>query len=193
MLLASPIAETVVDRHSCFSSGTKTSPSARLGTNGPYQGAEGRIWVCVCRGKRYVVHPLQRLMAVLRSIESWLEGVAVAGVQLPHARLRSLRECSGSTSSFHLFERIPDLVVLSRPHLLPLLRDHVFRPDLPRVLSHEFSDEARIPEFAGNAEIFAAAHQRVGLAPFGGGWDPVGAEVVLLATGYGNEATRLSA
>ena len=65
-------------------------------------------------------------------------------------------------------------------------------PDLLRVRSDEGPDEARIPQLAGDAEVFAAAHQRVGFAAFGRGGDAFGAEVVHFAAGDGDESVGLS-
>ena len=53
---------------------------------------------------------------------------------------------------------------------------------------HEATDESGIPELRGNSQVFAAAHERVGLTAFGGGGDAVGVEVLLFATGEGDEA-----
>lgn len=56
---------------------------------------------------------------------------------------------------------------------------------------HEFLDEAGIPELGGDAEVFAAAHEGVGFAAFGGGGDAVWVEVLLFAAGYGDESVTL--
>ena len=56
--------------------------------------------------------------------------------------------------------------------------------DLARVLRAVAADPARVPQFAGDAEILAAADEGVGSTAFCGGWDAVGGEVVLFASGY---------
>jgi hypothetical protein len=61
-------------------------------------------------------------------------------------------------------------------------------PYLPRQLARKFAYKPWIPEFAGDTQVFAAAHERVGFAAFGCGWDPVGVEVLLLTAGYGYKA-----
>ena len=90
--------------------------------------------------------------------------------------------------SFGLLERIPNRIILADPNFLLLLRHLVLHPRLPRVLLDEFPDEAWVPELAGHAEVFAAAHQRVGFAALGGGGDAFGGEVVLFAAGDGDES-----
>jgi hypothetical protein len=50
------------------------------------------------------------------------------------------------------------------------------------VLLHEATDEARIPQLRRDAQILAAPHQGVRLAPLGRRRDAVLAEVLLLAT-----------
>lgn len=57
-------------------------------------------------------------------------------------------------------------------------------PRFPDVLGNEFSDEARVPQLGRDAEVLAAAHQSVRLAPFGCGRYVLGVEVGLFATGY---------
>ena len=50
------------------------------------------------------------------------------------------------------------------------------------VFRHEFSNEARVPEFASNAKVFAASPQCGGLAALDCCWDTFWREVVLLAS-----------
>lgn len=59
---------------------------------------------------------------------------------------------------------------------------------LARVLGLVLADPARVPKFTRNAEILAAAHQRVRPAAFCSGGDAVRGEVVLFAAGDGDEA-----
>lgn len=73
----------------------------------------------------------------------------------------------------------------------PLLRHHVLDDDLTRVGRQEFTDEARVPEFRGDAQIFAAAHKGVGLAAFGRGRDAFGVKVLLFTTGDGDESEKI--
>lgn len=64
----------------------------------------------------------------------------------------------------------------------------MLHPYLLRIRSNEGADEAGIPQLAGDAEVFAAAHQGVGFAAFGGGGDAVRGEVVHFAAGDGDES-----
>lgn len=58
----------------------------------------------------------------------------------------------------------------------------MFNPNLLRMACNEFSNEAWIPEFTGNAEVLAAAHKSIGLAALDGGWYTFRREVILFAT-----------
>jgi hypothetical protein len=60
----------------------------------------------------------------------------------------------------------------------------MFYPHLPRQLGAKFTYKPRVPEFARDAQIFAAAHQGVGFAAFGRSGDAVWVEVLLLTAGY---------
>lgn len=55
-------------------------------------------------------------------------------------------------------------------------------------LPHEPADEARIPEFARDAQVLTAAHQGVGFASLRRGWDAVRVEVLLFASRYADES-----
>lgn len=63
----------------------------------------------------------------------------------------------------------------------------MLHPRFPRILGFELADPARIPQFARDAEILTASHQRVGPTSLGGGRDAVGGEVILFAASDGNE------
>ena len=86
------------------------------------------------------------------------------------------------SSKFRLLVRVFDIIILPQPHLLLLLRRHMFNPDLLRPLLHKLADESRIPQLARHAQIFATSHHGVGFAPFSGGGDALGGEVVLFAS-----------
>lgn len=58
---------------------------------------------------------------------------------------------------------------------------------LARVLRLELPDPAWVPQLARNAQILAAAHQRVGATSLRCGGDAVGGKVVLFTAGDGNE------
>lgn len=88
-------------------------------------------------------------------------------------------------------KRVLDLIILPHPNLPPLLRLLMLNPHLLGVRRDEVPDEARIPEFAGHPEVFAAAHEGVGFAAFDGGGDAFGGEVVLFAAGDGDESVCL--
>jgi hypothetical protein len=51
----------------------------------------------------------------------------------------------------------------------------------------ELADEARVPELRGDAQVLAAAHQRVGLAPLARRGDRLLGEVRALAARLGDE------
>lgn len=65
------------------------------------------------------------------------------------------------------------LIALAHPDLALLLVHHVLDPDLLRVLLLEVADIARIPKLGSDAQVLAAAHQCVALAPFASGGDAV--------------------
>lgn len=93
---------------------------------------------------------------------------------------------------FRLLPRVNHLVILPDPDLGLLLGDNMLDKHLARVLGLELADPPRIPQLAGNAQVLAAPHQRVGLAPFRRCRDAVGAEIVLFAAGDGDEAVVAS-
>lgn len=86
-----------------------------------------------------------------------------------------------------LLPRISHRVILAHPNLRLLLGHDMFHKDLPRVLSLELADPARIPQFAGNAQILTAPDKRVGATSLRRGGDAVGREVVLFAAGDGDQ------
>lgn len=93
-------------------------------------------------------------------------------------------------TSRHLLVRPPHLIVLPHKMPPPLLRRQMLHKQLPRVLAHEPANKPRIPELRRDAQVLAAAHQRVGLAPFSSRRDAVGVEVRLLAAGEGDESVN---
>jgi hypothetical protein len=103
-----------------------------------------------------------------------------------HPPLPPLRRSSRRVT--HLLVRIPHLIVLAHKVLPSPLSGDVLDEKLADMSLHEAADEARVPELRGDSEVFAAAHQGVGFAAFGGGRDAVGVEVLLLAAGEGDEA-----
>ena len=109
----------------------------------------------------------------------------------PYARQRSpqhLPPLRRSRRVAHLLVRVPDLIVLAHEVLSPPLSSDVLDEQLADMSLHEAANEARVPELRRDSEIFAAAHQGVGLAAFGRGRDAVGVEVLLFAAGEGDEA-----
>jgi hypothetical protein len=62
-------------------------------------------------------------------------------------------------------------------------------PHLLGQFACKLANKTRIPEFTRNTQVFAAPHQRIGFATLGRRGDAVGIKVLLLTTGYGNEAT----
>ena len=63
----------------------------------------------------------------------------------------------------------------------------MLRKHLDAVLRLELADEARVPELARDAEVLAAAHERVALARLSRGGDAVGLKVLLLSAGNTDE------
>jgi hypothetical protein len=88
----------------------------------------------------------------------------------------------------NIFERILQLIVLAHEVLSPPLSRNMLHHQLAHVSLHESTNEPGIPKLGGNSQVFAAAHQRVGLAALGRGGDAVGVEVLLFAAGEGDEA-----
>lgn len=66
----------------------------------------------------------------------------------------------------------------------------MLHPNLFCMLRDELSDKAWIPEFTGDAQVFAAAHQSVRLAALDCGGDAFWRKVVLFAAGDGDESVR---
>ncbi len=91
-------------------------------------------------------------------------------------------------SHLDLLIRILDTIILAHRNLLLLLRHRMLHPHLLRMLRHVLPYVAWIPQLRRHAQVLAAAHQRVGLAPLGGGGDAVRVEVVLFAAGDGDES-----
>jgi hypothetical protein len=71
--------------------------------------------------------------------------------------------------------------------LSPPLSRNMLHHQLAHVSLHEAANEPGIPELRSNSQVFAAAHQRVGLAALGRGGDAVRVEVLLFAAGEGDE------
>lgn len=90
---------------------------------------------------------------------------------------RCCRCCSGG-----LFVGVGYRITLPQPNLGPLLGDLVFDKDLSTVLGLPLSDISRIPQFAGNAQIFTTSHERVGLTPLRCSRDTVLVKVVLFTS-----------
>ena len=83
---------------------------------------------------------------------------------------------------------ILDRIILPDDNLPLLLSCLVLHPDLLSELLIKLANESRIPEFARNTEVLAAAHQGVGFAPLGRSRDAVGLKVLLLAARYTNQS-----
>ena len=73
-----------------------------------------------------------------------------------------------------------------RAHVL-LFDPRVFYEDLYAMLRLELPDEAGVPELARDAEVFAAAHERVAFARLRRGRDAIRVEVFLLSAGNTDE------
>jgi hypothetical protein len=85
-----------------------------------------------------------------------------------------------------LLEWISDSVIFPQHNLLLLFRRNVLDPDLFRHVLCESPDEPGIPQLRRNTEIFAAAHESVGLAALGRGGNAVGVKILLLAASDGD-------
>lgn len=83
------------------------------------------------------------------------------------------------------------VAVLALPDLPPLLADDVLNPHLVAVLLLEAPDKTRVPELRRNAEVLAAAHQGVRLAPLTGCRDRVFGEIAALAARLADKSTGL--
>lgn len=94
---------------------------------------------------------------------------------------------------FDFFVWVSGAVVLSQHYLPLLLGAHMLHPYFLCHLVRELPDEAWVPEFRSNTQVFTASHQGVGFAAFGRSGNTVRVEVLLLATGNGNESDFLLA
>ena len=83
-------------------------------------------------------------------------------------------------------ERIPHHIILSHPHLLPLVSDQMHHPLLLRVLLHELPDKPGIPKLTCNPQILTTPHQRVGFAAFDGIGDALWGKVLHFPTRDGD-------
>jgi hypothetical protein len=107
-----------------------------------------------------------------------------------HKHIIYTQPCLSKILHLNLLIRILDRIILPNHHLSLLLRAHMLNPHLPRRLAGKLANKPRIPEFASNAQVLAAAHQRVGFTSLGRRRDAVGVEILLLAARYGYEAVR---
>ena len=89
-----------------------------------------------------------------------------------------------------LLKRVLNLVVFSKPDLLPLLRHCMLHESLPRMLRHKLPDETWIPELTGYTKIFTAAHQSVGLTPFSCCRDTLRRKIILFSTSDGHKPIK---
>lgn len=78
-------------------------------------------------------------------------------------------------------------LALLEPKRLPLLGSRVLDPRLLHVRPLEPPQEMGIPELRADAEVLAAAHQGVGLAPLDRGGQLVGREVGVFPLGLRDE------
>jgi len=108
----------------------------------------------------------------------------VGGSGLSPAKLCLLRPTSTRCTLRHLLERIPQLIILPHPMLPPLLRSLVLHDHLLPLLRKKAAYEPWVPQLASDAQVLAAAHQRVGFAAFSCRGDAVGVEVLLFAACY---------
>jgi hypothetical protein len=63
----------------------------------------------------------------------------------------------------------------------------MLNPDLLNAFLDEVQNKPWVPEFAGDAKVLATPHESIGLAAFGSCGNALGGEVILLATGDGDE------
>lgn len=78
--------------------------------------------------------------------------------------------------------RVSYLVILAHPVLPPLLCDEMLDHALLGLALQELANKPRVPEFAGDAQVLAAPHQRIRLASFCRCWNSIRVEILLLAT-----------
>ena len=88
----------------------------------------------------------------------------------------------------HLLVRILGSVVLPQHNLPLLLCARMLHPHLLRHLIRKIANEARIPEFRRDTQVFATSHQGIRFAAFGRSGNAIGVEVLLLATGDGDKS-----
>jgi hypothetical protein len=100
--------------------------------------------------------------------------------------------CALKSARLSLLEWVFDLIILPQHHLPLLLRRSMLNPNLLRKITVKFSDESRIPQLARYPQIFTAPHQCIRLAALGCGRYAVGVEVLLLASGYGDQPNHFN-
>ncbi len=93
-------------------------------------------------------------------------------------------------SIFCLLEWVFDHIIFPKPYLLLFFCHLMLHEHLFRIVFQEFPDKPWIPKFACDAQIFAAAHHCIGLAPLGSGRNAVGVEVCLFTPGDGDKSGR---
>lgn len=87
--------------------------------------------------------------------------------------------------------RVLRVISPANPDLTLLLGGDVLTPNLLRVLFLVLANVTRIPQLGCNAQVLAAAHQRVRLATLAGGGDAVVvAEELAFAACLGDESVR---
>lgn len=97
-----------------------------------------------------------------------------------------------SRSVFDFLEWVFESILLPHPHLFAFLRHLMLHKQLFRIILEEYPDPSWIPQLADHAQVFAATHQRVRLATFGGGGNALGTEVGLLTTGNGHQSNSVN-
>ena len=89
-----------------------------------------------------------------------------------------------------LLERVLDRIILPDDNLPLLLSRNMLDPHLLCEFTVELADKPRIPQFARDAQVFAAAHQGVRLAPLGRSRDAIRVEILLFSARYRYETVR---
>jgi hypothetical protein len=118
---------------------------------------------------------LQELYDTVCCLFSWHAGIFSLQPSSPPLRTSRWRS--------NILVRVLQLVVFAHEMLSPPLGRDVFHHQLTHVSLHEAANEPGIPEFRSNPQIFATAHQRVGLAALSRGGDAVRVKVLLFSAG----------
>lgn len=98
-----------------------------------------------------------------------------------------LKAYNGAALHLRLLKGVFNDVIFPYHNLPLLLGSCMLDPHFLCLLDGEFADEARIPQLRCDAQVFAAPHEGIGFAALCRRRYSIGVEILLFATGYGNQ------